>query len=66
MSHIELNFANKVLSTAMFGADIDLNRRALKSIDVSGGGFTTDTNVGEQLADSIVTSVKKRTHGRPF
>ena len=66
MSHIELNFANKVLSTAMFGADIDINRRALKSIDVSGGGFTTDTNVGEQLADSIVTSVKKGHMAGPF
>ena len=66
MSKYELLHAQHVLSTAKFGVNVTMNRKHMKTMDVSGGGFFSDLNIGEQLADTIATGVKKGFIAGPF
>ena len=65
-SQSEKVLALRVLETATNGTDTGIEHRSLAPFDVSGGGFIDNPQVGMQLADSLVTMIKKGFVAGPF
>ena len=55
-----------MLETSKYGVDTGIDHNLLPPIDVSAGGFIDNVDVGEQLADSLATMVKKKFVAGPF